>query len=171
MTQPNLPYKLEKNSSALQLDSLLSSEIGQKLFFGNPNSSNYSPVTKNPNSFSNLNIKPSPSFISQSRNSKIPNSFTPSAKKININQSFDKAHKEIVTLNERMKSLETKYKDDYKALESRVTPQRRRQIAQSIKETQNNYKVLKDNRLKVIKQERILKNQYPEGLNGYELFY
>ena len=76
MTQPNLPYKLEKNSSALQLDSLLSSEIGQKLFFGNPNSSNYSPVTKNPNSFSNLNIKPSPSFISQSRNSKIPNSFT-----------------------------------------------------------------------------------------------
>lgn len=159
-------------TDAIRLDRLLQTETGQKLFPMRRNSS-YQVKSAKSVEKSLSNIRPSGSFVSNTRDSSVPYMLTP-----NVNKTFkiqckdiENAHQQIVNVNEKMKNLEIKYHSELGKLEQRLTPQRRRQITDGIKGVSTEYKELKANRLKFIKQSRVMKNEYPEGLKGFEIFY
>ena len=169
------PGKKYNLPDPIKFDSFLVSELGQKYFPGSKASSNAnslnSPGVKLFNASSDSNIRPSPAFISQSRNSIPITSLTPSATKITIADNIDKAHIKIIKVTERMKELESNYKEEFAKLDNRITSNKRKKIFEGIKNNQKEYQMLKDDRLQYIKRNRVFKSEYPEGFKGYELHY
>ena len=173
-THPTYPI-----STANRLDTLLSSEVGQKLYplVQQPKRTSSMQVSnRNPSQTpysSNNKIRPSPSFISKGRDSPTPHSLTPSSshKATRPTAKLEEAHSQIISVNEKMQGLETRYHEDMLKLDQRLTPQRRKQISQGIKESNIEYQELKNNRLKIIKRSRLMKNEYPKGFSGFEIYY
>lgn len=160
-------FKYTGKTHAMRFDELIHSDIGFKLF---PRSQSPIVYKKTTSGLCSSNVRPSTSFTSQGRGSKVPNYLYSKSfyKGISIKNNIDEAHSDIISINEKMKLIENQYNHHLSKLEQALTPKKRLEIHKTLQKNNEDYQNLKKTRLNVIKQQRIMKNQYPEG---FEIHY
>jgi len=67
-----------------------------------------------------------------------------------------------------MSQLEKRQIEDDAEYQKRILPSKRRQLYEAAKYREKEYKKLKNERLGIIKQERIIANAYPNGILGVD---
>lgn len=165
----------KKVTNVMKLDILLSSELGKKIFYSSKGSlvaSSSKKFVKGSAKTPSLScIRPSISFISQSRKTPVPINLTPTREhRKNMKNDIDQEHQKIAHISNKMKDLESKLSENMKKLEGPLTSNQRKNVFEEIKKTNSQYKSLKDNRLTTIKRHRIINNEYKEGIPGFEVY-
>ncbi|CAG9311821.1 unnamed protein product [Blepharisma stoltei] len=164
---------------AKHLDKFLSSQWGEKLFSSKRNSAMSLPPSQ-PNPalapFLNgdTNIRPSPAFISLPRTSEAPAFLTKETKPMtmmswrNDQRPFEPSQPDMIKIGEKMSQLEKRRLEDDTEYNKRILPSKRRQLYEAAKYREKEYKKLKNERLAIIKKERIISNAYPNGILGVD---
>jgi hypothetical protein len=152
-------------STAFQFDNLLHSDVGQKMF-SRP-SSNYTSSkvtvikTEQPSSNS--------AFLCKMQNSGSRTGLKVSNSNQVLESSFDKAHKAITDINNQLRDVQQRQENDFNMLGGVLSPERRKNLIEGLKETQKKCKSLKDARIMIAKRQRIIKNECPE-VKGFEVY-
>lgn len=165
MPSPSLNNPL-KVTTANQMDRLLLTPGGQRLFHIKPRS--MTPQNLKHESFQNS--RPSVSFISQSRESPVPFCLSPlfNKKKEVKKKGISKEQIDFIQINHKMKGLEKECRQGFMSLDKIMPAWKRKSDFECLKKSLSKYQELKNDRLGIIKKQRIMKHAYQNGQD--ELF-
>jgi len=83
---------------------------------------------------------------------------------------FEKAHIEVTKINNELTEAKKICEKNLELLGGFVSPQKRKNLFEGLKQSQKRYKSLNESRLLIIKRQRIMKNEYPGGKEGFEVY-
>lgn len=164
-SDPSLQNPL-KVSTAHKLDRLLLTPGGQKLFnvqnldrFRSLTPDNLISVKYSHKSFDKS--RPSASFISQSRDSRVTSCFSPTSqsKSKSIKKKYlDKDYLDFIQINSKMEGIAKLCEEEFSNMGKMMPAWKRRKTFEGLKESQKKYQELKSDRLEFIKKQRIMRN-------------
>ena len=156
------PFKV---STAHKLDRLLLTPGAQKLFnvqnldrFRSLTPDNQIPSKSCSKSFDKS--RPSASFISQSRDSRVTSCFSPSVqnKLTDKKKHLDKDYLAFIEINSKMEGMAKLCEEEFSNMGKMMPAWKRRKTFEGLKESQRKYQELKSDRLEFIKKQRIQVN-------------
>lgn len=153
-------------STASKFDSLLNSEVGQKMF-SRPNSK--SRVTKSSSASMKPEVSNKVNFINKMQNTAVRTGLKTSSSNPVLDTTFEKAHIEVTEINNLLRDMQKKQEVDLDKFALAASPSRRKTLMEGLKETQKKCRSLKDARLMIIKRQRLAKNEHPD-IRGFEVY-
>lgn len=157
-------------STANKFDNLLNSDLGKKMF-SRPQSKERTKKSSSNAQILKETLQKTPSFLKKMQNSGAKTGLKNSSSNPNLKDSrFEKAHEEITKINNDLIDTKKLCEDNLEILGGVISPQRRKFIFENLKQCQKRYKSLKESRLLIIKKQRIIKNEYPAGKEGLEVY-
>lgn len=163
----NNPFRI---STANKFDSLINSQIGKKMF-PRPQSQERAKKSSSNAKILRETLQKAPSFINKIQNSGSKTGLKSSTSNSNLKDSrFEKAHIEITKINNELIEAKKSCEVNFELFGANVSPQKRKFIFEGLKQCHKRYKSLKESRLLIIKRQRIMKNEYPGGKEGFEVY-
>ena len=156
------------------LDNFLASQWGEKLFQSKKPSENSDIGSQLPFLYSNGSIRPSAAFLAQSRNQPPIQSLEKTTTSTLITKNLEKKcytppTVDIGEISKRLTSLEQqRIKDDQEFVKV-IPPSKRRQLFEAEKHRNKVYSKLKNQKLSETKKERVIHNEYRNGILGVNI--